>query len=150
MNQKEFCKTISSLVRVIRTEYGFTQDQMALILGISKKTLVETEKKRRELSWTEAAAFVSIFSQSAILQNELGGEAGDMLRAIAFADHKITYPRTMGGKVWWRNVEEKGGLRIQQNIISQHYRLLDSNDGRIMSSFSLNDIQEYIKENYHG
>ncbi len=41
MNKKEFVEFMDSKLKLVRTEYGLTQDKMALVLGISKKTLVE-------------------------------------------------------------------------------------------------------------
>ena len=49
----------------------------------------------------------------------------------------------MGGKVWWRAVDDVGGYRIQQNIVSGHYRLLDPADGRMFSSFDLAEVKAY-------
>ena len=140
---------MSSRCKLIRTEYGFSQDQMASVLGISKKSLVETEKGRRQLQWTECVTIAVIFAQSHILANEFGGELSDMIRAIAFDNTKVTYPPTMGGKVWWREIEEHNGYRIQQNLLSQHYRLLDPEDGRMMSSFDPEEIREYMKQLIH-
>jgi DNA-binding XRE family transcriptional regulator len=117
---------------------------MAAILGISKKTLVESEKGRRSIGWTEAAALASIFSESHVIQNEFGGETTDMIKALAFSDVNVEYPKTMGGKVWWRKVSESNGFIIQQNLISQHYRLLDGDDRRLYSSFDLKDVEEYL------
>ncbi|MBQ1810230.1 MAG: transcriptional regulator, partial [Erysipelotrichaceae bacterium] len=65
MNKIEFLERITELEKLIRIEHELHQDQMAAILGISKKTLVESEKGRRLLGWTEAVALVSIFSDSA-------------------------------------------------------------------------------------
>ena len=76
----------------------------------------------------------------------LGGEAEDMILALAFADQKPKYPKTMGGKVWWRLVETCCGYKIQQNIISQHYRALDGEDGRICSSFDLEEVRRQLRE----
>ena len=68
-----------------------------------------------------------------------------MIRALAFDHTDVVYPQTMGGKIWWKIVEEKNGYRLQQNILSGHYRLLDPHDGRMVSSFDLNEIQNFIK-----
>lgn len=146
MNRNDFSGQMSSLLKLIRTEYSLTQDEMAVVLGISKKTLVETEKGRRSLGWTEAAALAAVFSQSNILQNAFGGDVTDMIPAIAFSDVEVSYPETMGGKIWWNTLREESGLRIQQNIISQHYRLLDEHDRKMISSFSLNEIEEYLSQ----
>ena len=145
MTRNDFVQQMNTMLKLIRTEYGLTQDKMAAILGISKKTLVESEKGRRSLGWTEVVALATIFSQSQILQNAFGGEASDIIGAIAFEDVEVQYPDTMGGKVWWRVVQEEGGYKIQQNIISQHYRLLNAEDQRIISSFDLAEVQEYLE-----
>lgn len=44
MTKKEFAAALDSALKVVRKEYGFTQEKMAAVLGISKKTLVEIEK----------------------------------------------------------------------------------------------------------
>ena len=145
MNKQKFLEQITELEKLIRIEHELHQDQMAAILGISKKTLVESEKGRRTLGWTEAVALVSIFSDSAVLQNAFGGELSDLIWALAFEDVEVYHFPTMGGHVWWNDIEVKDGLRIQQNIISGHYRLLDAQDARLLSSFSLEEIHEYLK-----
>ncbi len=147
MKKEELIDILSNECRLVRTEFGFSQDQMAQILGMSKKTLVETEKGRRKLSWPECIALAVIFSRSQILGNEFGGELSDMIRAVSFDDTDVSYPKTMGGKVWWRDIEEHGGYRVQQNLLSQHYRLLDPADGRMVSSFDLEVIRKYMKQN---
>ena len=144
MTKDQFIAEMNQQVKLVRTEYGFTQETMAKALGLSKKTLVEIEKGRSSLGWMGAVAFVSIFSCSQVLSHLLGGEAEDMVLALAFDDLKPTYPKTMGGKVWWRYVEMCGPYKIQQNLISQHYRALDREDGRVCSSFDLNTIREYL------
>lgn len=144
MTKDQFIAEMNQQVKLVRTEYGFTQETMAKALGLSKKTLVEIEKGRSSLGWMGAVAFVSIFSCSQVLSRLLGGEAEDMVLALAFDDLKPTYPKTMGGKVWWRYVEMCGPYKIQQNLISQHYRALDREDGRVCSSFDLNTIREYL------
>ena len=144
MNKEDFTKQLSAMAKLIRTEFSLTQDEMSLILGISKKTLVETEKGRRLLSWTEAVALVSIFSQSHVIQNAFGGDVYDMIHAIAFDNCKVDYPDTMGGKVWWKKIQESEGYIIQQNIISGHYRLLNEKMQRMYSSFHLVEVEDYL------
>ena len=65
-----------------------------------------------------------------------------MIRAIAFSDLNITFPQTMGGRIWWNTIISENGYRIQQNLISKHYRLLNSMDQRITSSFDLDKVKE--------
>ena len=143
MKREELIKSVSSKLKLIRTEYGVTQEEMSEMLGVSKKTLVETEKGRRDLSWTETIAVASVFEKSEVLQGILGGDSGDVIHALAFEDRHIKYPATMGGKVWWHAIDEKYGIRLQQNFVTGHYRLLDAEDCRLISSFSKEEVEEY-------
>jgi len=144
MDREEFARRIGGKIKLIRTEYGLSQDVMSDIIGVSKKTLCDTEKGNRTLSWTEAVAVTSIFSKSEILQSEFGGEQFEMIEALAFDSRKIKYPSTMGGKIWWKTVFEHEEYQIQQNIISGHYRLLDGQNRRMISSFDLERVKDYL------
>ena len=146
MTKDIFIREMNQQVKLVRTEYALTQEAMAKALGLSKKTLVEIEKGRSSLGWMGAVALCAIFSGSRVLSGLLGGEAGDMIQALAFSDLSPRCPRTMGGKIWWRTVETWAGCRIQQNILSQHYRVLDSEDGRVCSSFDLEEIHRRLDE----
>lgn len=146
MDRKEFIHRMDQQVKLVRTEYGYTQDGMARILGLSKKTLVEIEKGRSSLGWMGAVAFTALFSESQVLSGLLGGEASDMVHALAFQDTKPVFPKTMGGRVWWIQVGQRGEYRIQQNMISRHYRVLDAQDGRVCSSFEREEIDRYLEE----
>lgn len=146
MERTEFVALLDRQVKLVRTEYGLNQEVMARVLGISKKTLVEIEKGRTSLGWTGAVALCAIFSGSQVLSGVLGGEAGELIRALAFQDLRPTYPRTLGGKVWWRFVETLGPYTIQQNLISQHYRALDREDDRVFSSFDLEEVRQRLRE----
>ena len=146
MDRAEFIKIINENVRLIRTESDYTQDKMAEILGISKKTLVEIEKSRSSFTWAGAIAAAVLFNQSRIIQMILGDDPLDVIRTIAFTSYNQNLPETMGGKIWWRLIKEEFGYKIQQNIISQHYRILDSQNRRICSSSDLAYINKLLKE----
>ena len=146
MKREDFIREMDRQIKLVRTEYGFTQDVMAKSLGLSKKTLVEIEKGRASLGWMGSVALCALFSESQVLSGVLGGEASDMMQALAFEHTRPVYPRTMGGKVWWRFVESCGDYKIQQNIISQHYRALDREDRRIYSSFDVEEVRMCLKE----
>ena len=49
-------------------------------------------------------------------------------------DWKISMPNipfpTMGGHVFWNTLAEYKGWKLQQNMITQHARILDENDVR--------------------
>jgi DNA-binding XRE family transcriptional regulator len=146
MEKNQFVKLMDEKLKLIRTEYGLTQDKMATVLGISKKTLVEVEKNRKSLGWTGSVALASIFSDSTILQDAAGGDMSDIIIALAFKEVDVDYPKTWGGRVWWKTVSEREGYRVQQNMFSQHYRLLDRNNRRIFASFDLGEIGMMVEK----
>ena len=66
--------------------------------------------------------------------------------AVALKDVDVNYPKTWGGKVWWKTISEKKGHRIQQNMFSRHYRLLNRENRRIYDSFSLEETEAVMDE----
>ena len=146
MEKKQFVKLMDEKLKLIRTEYGLTQDKMAAILGISKKTLIEVEKNRKSLGWTDSVTLASIFSDSTILHDAIGGDISDIIIAVAFKDVDVDYPKTWGGKVWWKTISERKCYRIQQNMFSRHYRLLDQDNLRLYASFSLEKTEAVMDE----
>jgi DNA-binding XRE family transcriptional regulator len=146
MDRIEFVGKADEKLKLVRTEYGLNQETMADVLGISKKTLVQIEKGRSSLGWTGAVALCTIFERSEVLEAVFGGAAAEMILTLAFQDSEPDYPRTMGGKIWWKTIEQTGKYKIQQNIVSQHYRILDQNDRRIFSSFELQEIKNQLKK----
>ena len=146
MNKNEFIDKCNEIEKLIRTEFSYSQEKMSEILGISKKTLVEIEKGRSSLGWTGSIALCTLFSDSKILWSTFGGEPTDIIQALAFSHTERVYPKTMGGHVWWRQIEERNGYKIQQNIISQHYRILNAQDERVYSSFDLEEIKLHLEQ----
>nr|WP_288452517.1 transcriptional regulator [uncultured Anaerostipes sp.] len=144
MTREEFIALCDGKEKMIRTEYGFSQQKMSEVIGISKKKLVEIEKGRRSLGWTGSVALCSIFSDSDILETAFGGYPEEIIKSLAFDQGEIIYKKTMGGHVWWRELEQKNGYKIQQNIISKHYRILDQNNQRIGSSFDYEEIKLHL------
>lgn len=148
LDKKQFIEKIDEKLKLIRNEKDFTQDRMAEIIGISKKTLVQIEKGRSSLGWTGAVTVSTIFKDSEILQMTFGGDTEDIILSIAFNNYEDNYKNTLGGKVWWRKIKSKGIYTIQQNIITNHYRILDDKDRRISSSFDINYIEKRLEELY--
>lgn len=142
MNREEFVSKIDGKLKLIRNEMNFTQDKMASVIGISKKTLVQIEKERASIGWTGAVAVCTIFSDSEILQMTFGGNVQDIIKTLAFDNYEEEYARTLGGKIWWEEISAQGKYKIQKNIISGHYRILDEKDRRVSASFD----DEYIKK----
>ncbi|MEK5232528.1 transcriptional regulator [Lysinibacillus sp. FSL K6-0232] len=135
MNREQLITLVSEKLKLIRTEKAFTQDQMSDLLGLSKKTLVQIEKGRILTGWTTAVAVCTLCRDSTILQHELGGDPLEVIDLIA--NHGTLQPKekTMGGYIWWKNISEYKGFRLQQNMISHHYRILDEQHFRLLSTF---------------
>lgn len=146
MTREEFIKKVDEKIRLIRTEKGYTQDKMADIIGISKKTLVQVEKGRGSLGWSVAISVCVIFKYSEILELTFGGDMEDIIRSLSFENSEKGYLPTLGGKIWWKDIYTKNDYTIQQNIISNHYRILDSNNRRICFSFELDYIKQRLQE----
>ena len=147
MERAEFISLMNSKIKLIRTEYDLTQEKMAEAIGLSKKTLVEIEKGRNSLSWSAAVTAAVIFSDSTILSDAFGGETSDLVKVIALQGLDAKLPdKTMGGRIWWQDIKESKGYRIQQNIISRHFRILDSEDRRFFSSFDKKETESKLKE----
>lgn len=146
MNKDEFIQKCNEIEKLIRTEFSYSQEKMSEILGISKKTLVEIEKGRSSLGWTGSVALCSLFVDSKILSDTFGGEPSDMIQALAFSHTNRVHPKTMGGYFWWREVERKGDYKVQQNILSQHYRILNQENERLCSSFDYEEIKLHLEQ----
>ncbi len=147
MERSEFISIMNSKIKLIRTEFDLTQDKMAEAIGISKKTLVEIEKERNSLSWSAAVAAAVIFADSSIVADAFGGDTSDLVKVIALNGLDAKLPaQTMGGRVWWQDIKECKGYRIQQNIISRHYRILDAEDRRFFSSFDKKETENKLKD----
>ncbi|WFD10355.1 helix-turn-helix transcriptional regulator [Tepidibacter hydrothermalis] len=144
MNKEEVIDIVSRKLKLVRTEYNFSQDKMAEVIGISKKTLVQIEKERNSLSWSTCIAVCSIFNESEILKMSFGEEPVKLVQVVALGKMYFPKNKTGGGKIWWKDVEKTDCFRIQQNIITFHYRILDDKNYRLYSSFD----KEYIYEKF--
>lgn len=147
MDRNEFISVMNQKIKLIRTEFDLTQEKMAEAIGLSKKTLVEIEKGRNSLSWSAAVAAAVIFADSGILEDAFGGETSDLVKVIALQGLDAKLPdKTMGGRIWWQDIKETKGYRIQQNIISRHFRILDAEDRRFFSTFDKKEAESKLKE----
>ncbi|WP_408007565.1 helix-turn-helix transcriptional regulator [Pseudalkalibacillus sp. A8] len=146
MNMNQMIEIVSSKLKLIRIEHGYTQDKMAYTLGISKKTLLQIEKQRTQANWTTVAAVAALFRNSEILRTALGGDPVELVEILAH--HGIERPKeqTLGGKVWWKDMKQENGFRLQQNLISKHYRILDADNHRWYSSFDVDEAYERLNE----
>jgi len=146
LTREEIIYKVSEKMRLIRTEAGYTQDRMAEIIGISKKTLVQIEKGRIEAGWTIVVTVCALFRETETVRFLFGNEPLEVLETIAREGIDYRKEKTMGGKVWWKEVSHQNGLFLQQNIISKHYRIIDEDHFRIYSSFDEASTLERFNE----
>ena len=143
MDRSGFIKACDTNLKAVRTEFSFNQEKMAYILGISKKTLVEIEKERSSLGWSGSVTLCSIFHESSVL-NETFGDVFSLIHEIAFENSEPNYRKANTTRIWWHTVSEKKGFIIEQNIVSQHYRLVAPDNSILASSFDLDDLLKLI------
>ncbi|MBS4188740.1 helix-turn-helix domain-containing protein [Bacillus sp. FJAT-49705] len=146
MTRDEIIFRVSEKVRLIRTEAGYTQDKMAEIIGVSKKTLVQIEKGRVEAGWSTVVTICALFRETETVRFLFGNEPLEVLEIIAREGIDYRKEKTMGGKIWWREVDKQNGLVLQQNMISQHFRIIDEDHFRIFSSFDEASSKERFSE----
>ncbi|ALC91978.1 XRE family transcriptional regulator [Bacillus sp. FJAT-18017] len=135
MTRDDIIIRVSEKLRLIRAEAGYTQDKMADIIGVSKKTLVQIEKGRVLAGWSTVVAVCALFRETETVQFLFGNEPLEVLETVAREGMDYRGGKTMGGKIWWRELERKNGYILQQNILSKHLRILDEEHYRIYSSF---------------
>lgn len=135
MDREMITQITSESLKLVRTENDYTQEKMADILGISKKTLVQIEKERMLANWTTTIAICALFRTSPTLQNQIGGDPMEVIELTAHDVIITPKEKTMGGYIWWKNIEEYKNHRLQQNHLSKHYRILDDENYRILSTF---------------
>jgi DNA-binding XRE family transcriptional regulator len=135
LTRDEIIEIVSKNIRSIRLESEYTQDKMAEIIGLSKKTLVQIEKGRVKAGWSTVVTVCALFRESETVRHLFGNEPLEVLETVARDDIDIRKERTLGGKVWWKELNQKDGFILQQNMISQHFRIIDKEAYRIFSSF---------------
>jgi DNA-binding XRE family transcriptional regulator len=150
MMREEVIAKVSEKVRLVRTEAGYTQDKMADIIGVSKKTLVQIEKGRIYAGWSTVVAVCALFRETETIQFILGNEPLEVLETIAHEGSDYRKERTLGGRIWWRELDKKNGFVLQQNLLSQHYRIIDDGHFRIYSSFDEQESKERFAELTRG
>ncbi|MBT2668782.1 hypothetical protein J7J00_25590 [Bacillus sp. ISL-4] len=65
----------------------------------------------------------------------------DFVQLIVCKNGGTPKEKTMGG-IWWKEVEYRGDFRLQQNLISNHYRILDQYGYRFNKEESLSRLNE--------
>lgn len=142
ITKQSLTEIISKKMRLLRSEYNFSQEKMSEVLGLSKKTLVQIEKDRVLASWTVVVAVCGIFRESEILKMTVGEDPLSIVEAISFDKLSIPKNSTGGGRMFWRTVKQEKQFRVQKHLLSGHLRVIDGNDKRWYSSFDESFITE--------
>jgi DNA-binding XRE family transcriptional regulator len=146
LTQALFDRMISEKLKLIRTEADLTQDRMAEIIGISKKTLVQVEKGRQTLGFTAAALVAVLFRKGEIVQSLFGESVVEILDLVADSGQRKAWYRTMGGKVWWTEVKRNGKYVIQKHVLTGHHRILDEDHYLHYYSLDPEEAHKRLKE----
>ncbi|NRD78333.1 helix-turn-helix domain-containing protein [Bacillus sp. BRMEA1] len=146
MTRDEIIRSVSEKLRLIRTEADYTQDKMADIIGVSKKTLVQIEKGRVLANWSTVVSICALFRETETVQFLFGSEPLEVIETVAREGIDYRKVKTFGGRVWWKVLLKRHGFVLQQNILSKHFRILDERNNRIFSSFDEKLSKQRFKE----
>lgn len=146
MEKQGLREQVSAKMKLIRVEYSYTQDRMADVLGLSKKTLVQIEKQRTIAGWTTVVAVCALFQESEVLKGVLGDSPVEIVETIAHQQVEPQGKKTLGGKVWWQIIAEAENYTLQQNMISHHYRIIDLEDYRVFSTLDRTEAEIRFEE----
>ena len=136
----ELRETISKNLKLLRAEYGYSQQEMANSVGLSKKTLIQVEKERLILSWTATCAVCAVYHNSRQLRLELGEDPINIVETLAHDNLSTADDFENRNYVFWDVVEEEGKYILAKNIITEHYKITDKNGKKYCSSFDLKKI----------
>lgn len=146
MTRDEIIVNVSEKLRLIRTEAGYTQDKMAEIVGLSKKTLVQIEKGRVLANWAVVVSICALFRETETVLFLFGNEPLEVLETVAREGIEVRKRKTFGGRIWWKEISKKSGFILQQNILSKHFRIVDGESYRIFSSLDEKHSKSRFKE----
>jgi DNA-binding XRE family transcriptional regulator len=135
MDRETLIAICSSKIRLVRKEFNLTQDAMADVIGLSKKTLVQIEKDRALASWTVVVALCALFERSEVLRMVLGDDPMALVDGAAFEGAVRPKGMTAGGKVFWHNIRKERMFTLQKHVLTGHYRIIDGHNRRWASAF---------------
>lgn len=143
-SREDFIAMCDSKIRLVRAEYELSQERMAHIIGISKKTLVEIEKSRSSLGWCGSVTMCAVFPESGVISSTFGVPAAEIIARLVSGDIGDGKVSVQSGP-WWQTVRRNKNYIIEQNVISQHYRIMTAAGTIIASSFEMDDLTEIFE-----
>ena len=136
MDRDFIIQIISENLKNLRRESHYTQDKMAEIVGVSKKSIIQIEKGRVLADWTTTIAICAVFRESMILHKIFGGDPLEIIEMTVQDVNIRPQEKTMGGHIMWKNITVYKGFKLQRNVISKHFRILDEENYRLISTFN--------------
>jgi DNA-binding XRE family transcriptional regulator len=140
ITRQDLIEKISLSIKLLRTEYGYSQQEMANSIGLSKKTLIQIEKGRLTLSWCATCAVCAVYRDSRQLSMELGEDPVNLIETLAHGDLQSYAESSNRNYVFWDVLEESSGFILAKNILTEHYKVTDATGKRYCSSFDLKKI----------
>ena len=141
MTREKFIETCDRKEKLVRNELGLSQEKMSILLGVSKKTLVEIEKWRSSLGWQGAVTLCTLFQNTREITLTFGPDIPTLLRALS--QEAAYLPPVESPHAQWVTILDLGGKLIQQNTASQLYRLW-YNGETLGSDFELSELRKRL------
>ena len=139
MTREEFIRSCDRKEKLVRNELGYSQEKMSVLLGVSKKTLVEIEKWRSSLGWQGAVTLCTLFQNTREITLNFGTDIPALLRALS--EDAAYLPPVESPHANWITILELGGNLIQQNTASQLYRLRQNGE-TVAAAFDLSELRK--------
>ena len=64
LDRKEYTKVMAENLSMLRIKLGLNQDELALLIGVTRQTISAIESKSRDLTWTTYLALLFLFTQN--------------------------------------------------------------------------------------
>ncbi len=139
MTREAFIALCDRKEKLVRNELGYSQEKMSVLLGLSKKTLVEIEKWRSSLGWQGAVTLCTLFQNTREITLTFGSDVPALLRSMT--EDAAYLPPVESPYSAWVPILELGEHTIEQNSASQLYRLRKNNE-TIASDFELAELRK--------
>lgn len=146
VDREYIIQIVSENLRTVRKDNHFTQDKMAEMVGVSKKNIIQIEKGRALADWTTTIAICAIFRENKTLHKHFGGDPMEVIEQTVQDVTIRPQEKTLGGHIMWKNINEHKGFKLQRNLISKHFRILDEENYRLFSTFDAEVAQEMWKD----
>lgn len=139
MTRESFIALCDRKEKLVRNELGYSQEKMSVLLGVSKKTLVEIEKWRSSLGWQGAVTLCTLFQNTREITLTFGSDIPALLRSMT-EDAAYLQP-VESPYAAWVPILALGEQTIEQNTASQLYRLRRNNE-TVASDFELAELRK--------